>query len=364
MKTELLDLTQATVLTRLLRVFRAHGERSARRMLLVALAAGIGAPYSARAHHSAAAFDTSQNVAIEGVVTKYRWMNPHVYMAVRTTAPDGTSREQEIEAGASSVLLPLGLTPESVKIGDAVTIRGNPSRRGPGHIVLGRELVKADGSVLPLNIATAASRKAPDNVTATSIEGTWLPPLAGLRGWNGRGGWKLTARGQAAVDAFVSTDTEHADCIPVTAPPLMLYPVASRVEVDDDVVKLHVDWMTSERVVYLDGRGHPENGERTLHGHSIGHWEGATLVVDTTQFTDHREGNAMGGLSSGPRKHLVERFSLSADGKHLDYEVQLEDPDFLAAPVTYSSRWDYRPDLTPTGLACDLEVARRFLTGE
>ena len=34
----------------------------------------------------------------------------------------------------------------------------------------------------------------------------------------------------------------------------------------------------------------------------------------------------------------------------------------MSAPIAFSGHWDYRPDLTPTGLACELDVARRFLT--
>jgi hypothetical protein len=283
-------------------------------------------------------------------------------MAIRITGADGKDVEQQIEAGASSVLLPLGLTQGAVALGERVTVRGNPSRSGAGHMVLGRELVKADGSVLPLNIGSAASRVAPQNVSATSIAGTWFPPRENFFAFNGtRRNWSLTPLGDKASAAFNGRETAHQDCIPVTAPTLMLYPVTSVIEIAADVVKLHVDWMASERVVYLDGRGHPGSGAPTLHGHSIGHWEGQTLVVDTTQFANHKEGNAM-GLPSGSRKHLVERFSLSDDLKHLQYDIVLEDPDYLAAPVTYGSQWNYRPDLSPTGLACDLDVARRFLT--
>jgi len=315
----------------------------------------------AAAHHSAAQFDTSRNVTVEGVITKFDWRNPHVYMALSVTAADGSTHEQPIEAGASSVLLPLGLTPTSIAIGERVTIRGNPSRVG-ADMVLGRELVKADGAVLPLNINSAASRKAPDDAVATSIAGTWFPPLAGFRGYGGgTRDWPLRESARAAAAVFDSRQTAHADCIPVTPPTLMLYPVTSVVEVGADTVKFHVDWMKSERVVYLDGRGHPANGEPALHGHSIGHWEGRTLVVDTVQFAPHKEGLAMGGYPSSERKHLVERFTLNADGKHLDYEVVLEDPEYLSGAVTYRSQWDYRPDLAPTGLACDLAVARRFL---
>jgi hypothetical protein len=282
-------------------------------------------------------------------------------MALEVRGSDGALVVQEIEAGASSVLLPLGLTPDSVAVGEHVTIRGNPSKRGPGHMVLGRELVKADGSVLPLNIGSAPSRKAPSDVSASSIEGTWFSPLRGFRDYNARSNWQLTEKGRAAVAQFDARQAAYTDCIPVTPPTLMLYPVATTVDVQEDKVVFLVDWMKSERIVHLDARSHPQGGEKTLHGHSIGHWEGETLVVDTVQFADHPEGNGMGGLPSGAGKHLVERFSLSEDRRHLRYEITLEDPEYLAAPATHVSELDYRPDLAPTGLACDLEVARRFL---
>jgi hypothetical protein len=329
------------------------------------LVLGVLAPPPLLAHHSAANFDTRAEVMVQGVVTRYDWKNPHVYMAIEIEGSDGTRVEQAIEAGASSVLLPLGLTADSVRLGDRVTVRGNPSRQGPGHIVLGRELTKADGTVLPLNIASRSARAATD-AEATSIAGTWFAPFASFGAFSGsRRSWQLTPQAAAAVTEYDgTTQSAHAQCIPVTAPMVMVYPVITTVEVGDDTVVFNVDWMASRRIVYLDGRGHPENGERTLHGHSIGHWEGDTLVVDTRLFADHREGLAF-GIPSGAGKHVVERFSLNADRRHLDYEAWLEDPEYLLiAPVSFSSQWEYRPELTPTGLACDLEVAQRFLTGE
>jgi hypothetical protein len=40
----------------------------------------------------------------------------------------------------------------------------------------------------------------------------------------------------------------------------------------------------------------------------------------------------------------------------------LEDPENLAAPVSFAAQWEHRPELAPTGLACDRDVAQRFLT--
>jgi hypothetical protein len=141
---------------------------------------------------------------------------------------------------------------------------------------------------------------------------------------------------------------------------LMLYPVVNRISVDDLVMRMTIDWMDSERVVYMDGRSHPPTDERSLHGHSVGRWEGGTLVIDTTNFADHTDGNFL-TVPSSAGKHLVERLSLAADGRYLNYELTLRDPEWLTSPITYSGLLDYRPDLSPSGLPCDEEAARRFL---
>lgn len=337
--------------------------RSMRTALAVSVFVGAWTG-AAEAHHSAAMFDTSTEVTFEGTISRYNWKNPHVYMAIETEGPDGERIEQQIEAGASSVLLPLGLTADSLKLGERVSVLANPNRGGPGKIVLGRELTKQDGAVLPLFIGSRSVRE-PSAAFADSIEGTWFAPRAGFGALNGsRRSWVLTEKAQAALASFDGrTQSAHAECIPVTAPTLMVYPVITTVEVNGDTVVFNIDWMASRRVVYLDGRGHPADGKRTLHGHSIGHWEGDTLVVDTTQYADHREGLAF-GIPSGAGKHTVERFSVSEDRRHLDYQVILEDREYLEGTATHSSQWEYRPDLEPTGLACDLEVAQRFLTEE
>lgn len=325
----------------------------------VVLVVAFSAPV--RAHHSAAAFDTTKQVTVEGVVTKYDWRNPHIYLTVRASGAERGEVDQQIEAGASSVLLPLGLTQGAVTIGERVIVRGNPSRKGAGGTVLGLELVKEDGSVLPLNIRSTARRVAPEHATATSIAGTWLPPRERFFAYTGaRPNWPFTEEGRKASAGYDTHNSAYKDCIPVTTPTLMLYPVVTVIENAGDVVKLRSDWMLSERSVYVDGRGHPVNGTPTLHGHSIGRWEGEALVVDTMQFASHSEGNNL-GLPSSTRKHVVERFSLSDDRTRLVYEVTLEDPDYLIAPVTHRSEWDFRPDLAPTGMACDLDAARRFL---
>ena len=66
-------------------------------------------------------------------------------------------------------------------------------------------------------------------------------------------------------------------------------------------------------------------------------------------------------VPSSELKHVVERFSLADDKRHLNYEVTIEDPIFLQQPLNYSAQWEYNPDLAPSGMACDTELAQRYL---
>ena len=57
----------------------------------------------------------------------------------------------------------------------------------------------------------------------------------------------------------------------------------------------------------------------------------------------------------------MERLSLTADGKGIDYTFVVQDPEYLAEPITATYQWHYRPELEPSGVECDLDVAGRNL---
>ena len=139
----------------------------------------------------------------------------------------------------------------------------------------------------------------------------------------------------------------------------MVIPVRTEIEVSTDRVLIRIDWLDVERVIYLDGRDHPTDESRNLQGHSIGRWDGNTLVVETMLFSPDSMGDY--SLPSGPNRHIEERLSLSDDGESLNYQFVLEDPEYLAAPASGFGVWDHRPDLEPSTVDCDLEAARRNL---
>jgi hypothetical protein len=81
------------------------------------------------------------------------------------------------------------------------------------------------------------------------------------------------------------------------------------------------------RTIYMDGRSHPADFMPTYYGHSIGWWDGDTLVVDTRHFSDKT--NYRG---AGASLHLVERFRRTHKG--IRYEVMVSDPHTFTRPWT------------------------------
>jgi hypothetical protein len=334
-------------------------DKIAKCVLACSMSLSLAAP--ALAHHSAAAYDTQKEVKVTGTITEYKFRNPHVYMTLQVRRDDGSTAAIEVEAGAASVLNPLGFNRDSVAVGDMVTISGNPARSNPDRSMLGKDLYKRDGTYYPLNIASRSIYTARDEI-ATSIAGNWFSPRTEFNSFlGGVRNWPVTEKGKAAMATNVDPKaTTQKDCIPIGAPALMFYPVANTITVQRDRVVMKVDWMDSERIIYLDGRKHPPASETFLLGHSAGRWEGDTLVVETTNFKEHPMGLST-SLPSSTGKRLTERFRLSQDGKSLIYSGVIEDPVYLARPVEWSGQWLYRPNMPHSNEKCDLEVARKFL---
>jgi len=87
-------------------------------------------------------------------------------------------------------------------------------------------------------------------------------------------------------------------------------------------------------VIYLDGRPHLPSSVRLWQGDSIGHWEGDTLVVDTTNYRDEvrfASFNCCG--PAGENMHIVERFR-RVDENTIDFRYTVDDPSTYTRPWT------------------------------
>ena len=97
-----------------------------------------------------------------------------------------------------------------------------------------------------------------------------------------------------------------------------------------EVVILY-DYNHTSRVIHLDGRPHIGSNIRLFMGDSIGHWEGDTLIVDTTNFNRTSYSREIPYLTEA--LHTVERFTIH-DANSIDYEVTIDDPALFTKPWT------------------------------
>ena len=335
-----------------------HSRRSARPAVLLFCMAT-----QAFAHHSAAIYDTGQTVSIEGVVRGMQWANPHVYINMEQTTESGAKVAWAVEALPPAAMRRLGWTEQTLKPGDTLKVSGNPTRRTRNRGIY-PATIEVGGVTLfqsATNIQRLASATIEPAVAATSLEGTW-ETLANvdLYVFFYRSAMQLTEAGQRARDSYdEATMLPARECMPYSSPLLMIDPDFKQITIGTDTITINGGFAPAERTIHLNLSSH-DGAAASLQGHSIGHWEGTTLVIDTRHFAEHRIGNGYRGIASGAQKHLVERLTLQDNGTRLSYSFELNDPEYLAGPVTGSAEWAYRPDLEFVREPCDLSNAQEF----
>ncbi len=120
----------------------------------------------ALAHHSmAAAYDEKKPVTLKGVVTKFDWTNPHVFVFIDVAAANGDVTNWAVELPSRVELRRDGWTKDSLSVGDMVTAEGSAARDN-GKAIGGKQLVFANGrklSAIPpaAPLAKAASKPTP-----------------------------------------------------------------------------------------------------------------------------------------------------------------------------------------------------------
>jgi uncharacterized protein DUF6152 len=318
----------------------------------------------AEAHHSRALYDMTQEVVIEGTVAELEWRNPHVSLTVETKNADGTTVRRDIEVMSVSEARALGLRQEALAVGSHVVVSAHPGRGGPTARAVGLTVRTSDGTVFPLNTDSRLSLAPTAAVETQSLAGRWAPTVADFEAtFTTIFAWPFTDNARAAVAAALSEPNAALGICADFPPPLVaIFPDLREIEIGGSTVTMRFEAQGQDitRVIHLDQAQHPANVAPSLLGHSIGRWEGQTLIVDTIAFAPHPVGIAI-AVPSGPSKHLVERFALAEDRRHLRYDLTIEDPAGLTAAASLSSQWEYRPDLEPSGVPCDPELARRIL---
>ena len=162
---------------------------------------------------------------------------------------------------------------------------------------------------------------------------------------------------KAREEGGVVLSANGKKCLPIGMPTFMTNEFALEIMTAADRVTLLSENSTLPRSVYLDEAKHPGDIEASWNGHSIGHWEGKVLVVDTVNFNDRVGPIGNAGVHS-PTTHLTERLYLKDPDTMVD-EMTFEDPTYLTKPWTnvhsyrrlppHSELWEYACEVDAPG---------------
>jgi hypothetical protein len=130
-----------------------------------------------------------------------------------------------------------------------------------------------------------------------------------------------------------SKDSPQARCLP--SAPLRYGPLWEFVQSKEFLVYISDDESPGFHQIYLDGRAHPADPNPAWYGHSVGRWDGDTLVVDRVAF-DPRVWLDIEAHPHSDQLHIIERYH-RPDLGHLEIETTVDDPGVLARPWTLKS---------------------------
>ena len=351
----------------------------------LAAAVTLCATIPAQAHHGFGLFQLDQHVEYYGVLTKMELVNPHSYMYFDVTdaegnpvmEADGSPFKMRCEMRAATLIRRSGWNADMFVVGSTLHLQGNPHRddphacyvenfslgdapminrndqfssgevdlsKRPARLPTGEPNITGDWAVEQLVLTVPPSggngsmvprsfreRFAAGEISIEEIRATQPPPVRPV----------YTEAGQAAAASFNNNSAEdnpRYSCKPISiiADWTWDWPVNRIVQSvtpeGDKVIDIDSGLYGWNRRIHMDQYSHPDNIVPGYAGHSIGHWEGDTLVVDTIGFTP--------GLLQAPTRtsdqlHIVERFTLDMDTMQLKREYTATDPVNLAQP--YSS---------------------------
>lgn len=139
-------------------------------------------------------------------------------------------------------------------------------------------------------------------------------------------------------------------CFPPGMPRVMNMPYPMDVAVTPTEVLIIGEWMSTVRHIYTDGRKHPADYDPTYNGHSIGHWEGGTLYVDTVGLRGDTDADRP-GLPHSDQMHLKEKIRLIGPDELQDI-ITVDDPVAFTAPWTITKTFTQKPGLELLDYVC------------
>ena len=326
-------------------------------------------PAAASAHHGIGAqFDLASTIEIEGEITSVLWRNPHVRITVGVTDDSGSEALWVVEALSVTALRQKGISDVLLSVGDAVRISGNPARGGETEIYVINLLMEDGREVL---FSDAAEPLWSDDILGKSgpryaVEGDPSEPEKGVfRVWSRAPGTRLFGGPNLDIDNRPLTDAAKArvaaydpltdrpaagECVAAGMPSIVGNPYPWEFVDRGNTMLMRMEHYDAVRTIRLGGIRPALTGAASPLGYSVGHWEGDTLIVETTNVGVR---SFPLGIPLSEDLEILEHFTLSEDGSRLDYRIEVTDPAAFLEPVVVDQHyWLYAPDATVQPYEC------------
>jgi len=189
------------------------------------------------------------------------------------------------------------------------------------------------------------------------LNGVWLAGGQAGGGGGRRQRPQVTAAAQLVMDEYdLLVDDPAYECSPASISRAAANPTPSEIEQLDDRVILRHEYMDVVRTIYIDGRDHSADTDPSVVGHSIGHFEGSDLVIETTGFAPSYI-STVTGIPQTETLQATERLSLAEDGSILQIALRFTDPATFTSPWTITRSFRRAPNMTLLEFGCVLEDA-------
>lgn len=338
------------------------------KQFLAILIASVIVTLPVSAHHSFAThYDAGNIVEISGVLSDVKMRNPHSFFEVDVTNAAGETETWEVEAHAVPVLRRIGITRDTLKVGDSVTIRGPRSRRPEKLLLFGAQIKTGSGQEFEM---LDSIRQAPDYYITDTREGLerltgkWMTYITGQKVSDTP--MPVNAAGQKARDEYNAHLNSSSSCVPMNLPSLLMLPYVYQIELDGDTLDIFHEYSKVRRPVDLDSDS--RNVTDPTFGSRSGRYENGTLIIETRDFPSMDAGLASAwdpngngkDIPSSEQKVLVERYKVSDDGAMLILNYTVTDPAYLTEPFSDEITWHRMPEDSPIyEFDCDADIALR-----
>ena len=303
-------------------------------------------PIATLAHHSRAEF-SDEVTELTGELVRVFWRNPHAGLNILVRDEEGNEEQWRIETfGSPNTMSRWGVEREFFNVGEQITVAGSVSTRRD-HYMLGTNVLFENGMEAILGAMMTPvwsenyiggrdfSDRDLSNTAAVAAENRGLFRNWSIPGWT-TGVHRHYPYTEEAEAAMATWD-------PVTAPvnrcetPGMPFPMSTPLSIElvenDQTITMNVEYCGIQRTVHMDDAVDPATVAPSPLGYSVGHWEGNTLVVDTTRI-DYPYFNTAGAPQSQDVR-VVERFELSDDQSEMNFHMTVYDDLTFTEPATY-----------------------------